>query len=385
MRPLPSDGLDRAINQWTQAIHQGDAVETLQEMPESSVHAFITDPPFNMEHGSGINGKEWDALGDAEAYERWNEAWATEALRVLKPGGHIACYGAANTHHRLWCGIEDAGASIEDSVIPIHARGMPKGHNQAPNIDELLGVEGEYGEAKTERYESNLKTGSAGTPTGAYSRAWLDNEDVVERNARQYLPESEEAKRFDGFARDLKPAHEPVVIARKPISEDSIAANLLQHGTGALNIDEARIPSDDKNHDRYPADVILGECVAEALDAEHGASRYFYTAKPTSAEKTLNGAIRNDHPTVKKLGDLEFLIKLLTLEGQVVLDPFAGSGTTLRAAKGLGREFVGIEIDEEFADVARARAGLQPEDPSNVRPLDDEQSGFEAFSGGGSP
>lgn len=402
-----SGRLKGRIENWTNQVHQGDAFDLLSDLPTESVHAVVTDPPYNMEHGSGINGKEWDAVGDAEAYKRWNERWATEALRVLKPGGHIVSFGGANTHHRLVCGIEDAGASIEEEVQFLHARGMPKGHNQAPKIDKLLGEEGEYGEAKTERYESNLKTGSAGTPTGAYSRAWLKNEDVVERNAREYIPESEEAQRFDGFQRDLKPAHEPITIARKPIPDASIAENLLEHGVGALNINECRIPSEDKDHDRYPPDVVLDEAVAAGLDAQHGEvseghwpasrdghdgetfngetsgfagqsglpervatpsgpSRYFYGAKASKAEKTLGGAIENDHPTVKPLDVVEWLVKLVTVEGQVVLDPFAGSGTMCLAAKNVGRKFVGIELDERFADIARARIGLDVEEPSRL-------------------
>jgi site-specific DNA-methyltransferase (adenine-specific) len=114
-----------------------------------------------------------------------------------------------------------------------------------------------------------------------------------------------------------------------------------------------------------------------------GPSRYFYTSKATRAERTLDGRIANPHPTVKPLDLMDWLVTLATREGQVVLDPFAGSGTTLRAAKDAGREFIGIEQDARWADVARVRAGLAPEDPTHVRDADDAQHGLEAFADGG--
>jgi DNA modification methylase len=117
-------------------------------------------------------------------------------------------------------------------------------------------------------------------------------------------------------------------------------------------------------------------------DGQGGPSRYFYTSKATKAERTLDGRIDNAHPTVKPADLMEWLVTLVTAEGQIVLDPFAGSGTTLRAAKDKSRQFVGIEKQPKWADVARVRAGLSPDDPSHVRD-DDAQRGFEAFTGGG--
>jgi len=121
-----------------------------------------------------------------------------------------------------------------------------------------------------------------------------------------------------------------------------------------------------------------GESEAEGYDDSGGPSRYFYTSKASRSERTENGAIQNDHPTVKPRDLMEWLIRLVTREGQVVLDPFAGSGTTCKAAKALGREFVGIERQAKWADVARVRCGLTPDDPSVVRG-DDQQRGLEAF------
>jgi site-specific DNA-methyltransferase (adenine-specific) len=121
---------------------------------------------------------------------------------------------------------------------------------------------------------------------------------------------------------------------------------------------------------------------ADGYASSGGPSRYFYTSKATKSERTLNGKIDNAHPTVKPQDLMEWLVRLVTREGQTVLDPFAGTGTTCAAAKALGREFVGIEQQAKWADVARVRVGLTPEDPSRVR-ADDDQTGLEAFADGG--
>jgi site-specific DNA-methyltransferase (adenine-specific) len=219
---------------------------------------------------------------------------------------------------------------------------------------------------------------------------------------------------------------------------------VLDHGTGALNIDGTRIDTDGEKINRniydgedyegsnygqvsqkvtkkytetgrYPANVVFDETEAARLDREvgelaaghfhnggrkddgegvfhkedsyegpghygekGGPSRYFYTSKASRSERTEDGTLPNDHPTVKPLDLMEWVVTLVTAEGQTVLDPFAGSGTTLKAAKALNRRFVGIERQAKYADLARARAGLTPEDPGRFRD-DDDQAGLDAF------
>jgi len=208
------------------------------------------------------------------------------------------------------------------------------------------------------------------------------------------------AETWDGWKTALKPATEFVVVARAPLSEGTVAENVQTHGTGALNIDGCRIGNwehttiiEDKREGlvggnynepagretvegRYPANVVFDETAADELDE---VSRYFYTSKATRAERTLDGLVDNAHPTVKPTDLMEWLVRLVTAEDQVVLDPFAGSGTTGIACKRLGREFVGIEQNPEYADLARARIGLDVADPTHVRG-DDDQSGLEAFA-----
>jgi hypothetical protein len=261
------------------------------------------------------------------------------------------------------------------------------------------------------------------------------------------LPATDAAERWDGFKTALKPATEYVVVARKPLSEGTVAANVQTHGTGALNIDGTRIgykseadleetnaknPGRDDKADppnamnpgmpqqtvntegRYPSNVVFDETEAERLDRKvgelsggartpqsgtgrntsdaptrndpderiqlesGGPSRYFYTSKASKAERTEDGSIENDHPTVKPLDLAEWLVKLVTAEGQTVLDPFAGSGTIPKAAKQIGRQFVGIERQAKYADVARVRCGLTPADPSAVR--EDGQGGIDDWT-----
>jgi site-specific DNA-methyltransferase (adenine-specific) len=248
-------------------------------------------------------------------------------------------------------------------------------------------------------------------------------------------PATPEAEKWDGWKTGLKPATEYIVMARKPFDGATVDC-VLEHGTGALNIEGCRVGNESttverdsdsaelgymgggsqpsntgSENGRYPSNVVFDETAAAALDEQvgelagghwpserpgaigydggstgqenleepstqgGGPSRYFYTSKASKSERTNGGEIANSHPTVKPTDLMEWLVRLVTREGQIVLDPFAGSGTTCMAAKELGREFAGIEKQAQWADVARARAGLTPENPANVRG-DDAQTGL---------
>lgn len=429
-----SNGMDRIVT--------GDAFDEISDLEEDSAHAVVTDPPY----GLAFMGKSWDDFEPRE-YQDWCQDWGEELLRVIKPGGHLVAFSGNRTHHRLFSGLEDAGWTVRDTLTWHFGGGMPKGLDVAKGVDSTLGVEGEYGDPKSERHASMVKTGRHGAgDSDGWGRDWMDDEDAVNRYARTYLPESDTAKHFDGFRTGLKPSTEFAVLARAPLEEDTISENVIEHGTGALNIGECRLPSDDgearsgerfdgdgatnfakppgdrggSSEGRYPSHLLIDEYAAAAIDAQAGESggassgpagrsyeldddanygdgrvggipsyndsggpsRFFYTAKASTAERTLNGAINNDHPTVKPIDLMEWIVKLVTADGQTVLDPFAGSGTTCLAAKNTGRKFVGIEIDERWADVARVRCGLSPDDPSHVR-IDDGQAGIEAYTDGG--
>lgn len=414
----------------TNVVLTGECRDVMEDLPEESVHAIVTDPPY----GLGFMGNSWDEF-DPYEYQAFSQEWAEAALRVLKPGGHLVAFSGNRTEHRAKSGIEDAGFVIRDTLTYHYGGGFPKGLNVGKAIDELLDVEREV-------------VGTEEVDAGITSRSLHANRerDLVERE--KTVATSDEAKEWEGWHTNLKPATEFIALARKPFS-GTVAENVLEHGTGALNIAETRIPTveawdEDANFEggsvdyvggesgkglnnsgrssahedgRHPANVIFDEETAADLDRQagetgdgkwpgsregigyesgakgqdglperrdpangSGPSRYFYTSKANKSERTLDGRIENEHPTVKPLDLTEWLVRLVSAENQLVLDPFAGSGTTPRAAKNLGRRFIGIEKQQKWAEVARVRCGLTPDDPSIVRDDDEGQVGIEAFT-----
>ena len=308
--------------------------------------------------------------------------------------------------------------------------GFPKASDVSKTIDKRAGAERELGE----KYHNPDGT------TRDYDN-YDDHNDVYQPSddgndaRRETIPTTDAAKKWDGWKTGLKPATEFVVMARKPY-DGATADSVLEHGTGALNIEACRIGTYERTNPgqgtadgvdygtkvyegetvegRYPSNLIFDEVAAGQLDNEvgdtpgagyeHGGefdsgegatydlndqksdgyvdqggpSRYFYTSKATKSERTLDGKIDNAHPTVKPTDLMEWLVKLVTAENQIVLDPFCGSGTTCMAAKNLNRQFIGIERQDKWADVARVRVGLTPNDPSVVRG-DTNQNGLESY------
>lgn len=398
-------------------ILHGDCMEQMKTLEANSVDAIVTDPPY----GWRFMGKAWDGadiekiakqgkrpgetfvgsdgstrqtreymaeaagkydlrLTANQSFQSWTELWAKEAFRVLKPGGHVLVFCGPRTYHRMASGVEDSGFEIRDQLQWIFGSGFPKSHN--------IG---------------------------------------------------------DGRGTALKPANEPIVLARKPLSESTVAKNVLKWGTGALNIEATRIGSsggttrgdgkrqpgtsfdvgnfgvNDIGKGRWPANILFDEAAAEMLDEQSGslkgpgnthrsdesdsnaivkfnkksfsipgvnnypgqvggASRFFYVAKTSKSERNrglegLEGLEvhrfgagigqgkdpnaptidKNHHPTVKPIKLMEYLIKLVTPPNGIVLDPFMGSGSTGVAAKNLGFEFIGCEMNDEYIEIAKRR------------------------------
>ncbi len=287
---------------------EADALLALAKLPEHCVDAIITDPPY----GIGIVGEVWDRAESGEAFERWTQAWAVEARRVLKPGGYVLAFGAPRTFHRLVAGVEDAGLEVRDQVLWLFGQGLPKSRR---------------------------------------------------------LP--------GGRSAALKPAYEPILVARTPLA-GTLPANLEHYGTGALNIEAASVPRPGASAGYWPANVALSHSAdcPEVLMAEpaSGPSRLFYCAKATRQEREVGCGelpvrrvplytgrshgprlVRNTHPTVKPIELMRWLVRLAVPEDGVILDPFCGSGTTGAAALLEGRRFVGIERESQYVDVACAR------------------------------
>ncbi len=197
-------------------LHLGDCITTMRAMPDASVDSIVTDPPYEL----GFMGKSWDASGIANSVEMWREA-----LRVLKPGGHLLAFSGSRTHHRMVCAIEDAGFEIRDQIMWVYGSGFPKSLDVSKAIDKAAGAERELTRAGTvqrDGYGDDWDTGSSAT------RPRYDD------------PATDAARQWDGWGTALKPAHEPIVVARKPLI-GTVAANVLAHGTGALNIDGCRV------------------------------------------------------------------------------------------------------------------------------------------------
>lgn len=320
-----------------QILH-GDNRDTLKTLPGNSIDAIVTDPPYGID----FLGKAWDAnTGALETYQ--------QCLRVLKPGGHILAFSAARTYHHLAITLEQAGFEIRDQIMWIYSSGFPK----SQDIGKQL----------------NKKN--------------IDNE-------------------WTGWGTALKPAHEPIALARKPIKL-SIAKNCQTHGVGALNIDATRVPYDNdvpagggnnaatfKNfsaEERTTKDQPkAGKRTASFHNATGGGEtqsggdgsggweasqigrfpsnvlgeipdyqKYFYCPKVSGKERHIDGVTDNNHPTVKPIELMKYLIRLITPPGGVVLDPFNGSGSTGCAAVELGSEYIGCELDAAYVDIATKR------------------------------
>jgi len=330
-------------------LHLGDCLEVMAGMPDGSVDAVVTDPPYGLE----FMGKEWDKLavpkagnlggfadGNKPSFERvkrhlpamqqWHKQWAAETLRVLSPSHYLLAFGGTRTWHRLACALEDAGFEIRDTLMWLYGSGFPKGKAC------------------------------------------------------------------------LKPAWEPIILARKPgpmrelgIEECRIpTADNLNGGAYAQTISDWHDGSGNWRYrnggagecvqasGRWPANLVLYEGAAGIVDDASGGSRFFYCAKASRVERNagLDGceekplhwssgsqspgtfqsegthrAAQNYHPTVKPVDLMCWLVRLVARPGDVVLDPFTGSGTTGIACAKEGRDFIGIERDADYYEIARRR------------------------------
>jgi site-specific DNA-methyltransferase (adenine-specific) len=487
----------------------GDNIEKLRELPDNFVDSIITDPPY----GLSFMNKKWDY--DVPSIDFWKEA-----LRVLKPGGHVLSFGGTRTYHRMVVNMEDAGFEIRDQIMWVYGSGFPKSHNIGKAVDKIEGNEREV-----VGYVPQFPDGTR----GATYRGQANNDNTTnflvskDTSTNGLKPVYKKNNDYEGWGTALKPANEPICVARKPISEKTIAENVLRWGTGGINIDGCRIGTDDKlqklvndgnknlfdnsrkeplsqgkkiefvdaGEGRFPANFIIectcdevipgnkgevkksngrvrenhkynsvgnmgsydGEgtidnyndkgdihtnpdCPCRLLDEQSGilkgvvgnkrisgpkqifnetgtsvekqlydigtpdsggASRFFYVAKVSKKERNMgldnfeektsggkgHGLDRrcshcntsmlkpedckceepdwitppkkNTHPTIKPINLLTYLVRLITPPNGIVMDCYMGSGSTGIAALLEGFQFIGMEMDEQYFNIAEAR------------------------------
>ncbi len=400
-------------------LHLGDCLEVLRTLPDCSVDAVVTDPPY----GLAFMGKRWDC--DVPTVEVW-----AECLRVLKPGGHLLAFAGTRTQHRMAVRIEDAGFEIRDMIAWVYGSGFPKSLDVSKAIDREAGAEREVVGSRRLTGTARIKGHAAfGATSGRSEEAYQGGSEINE-TLLLTAPATPEAQQWSGWGTALKPALEPITMARKPL-EGTVAANVLAHGTGGLNVDGCRVAHGDdvdlsavqrqqadsggqitrngafdswkgkevatyKPSGRWPAnlihdgsDEVVGlfplqqsgalnranitadngiygaaprERTGEYAPSSGSAARFFYTAKASRDDRDHG----NNHPTVKPTDLMRYLCRLVTPPGGLVLDPFMGSGSTGKAAMLEGFRFVGIEREVQYHAIAERRirmaaaAGHQP-------------------------
>ena len=427
----------------------GDCIDKLKELDDNSIDSIVTDPPY----GLSFMGKKWD-------YDVPSQEIFEECLRVLKPGGHLLSFAGSRTYHRMAVRVEDAGFEIRDQIMWIYGSGFPKSHNIGKAVDKLQGNEREVIGTKIHS-QKGVKAAEERTTIGAGAFGEPREADITKGTSQ-----------YEGWGTALKPAHEPIVMARKPLSEKTVVNNVLEWGTGGINIEESRISYKSKDDmeirknthretnklgdgnfgggkysqpvesGRFPANIILDKEAGKILDEQSGittsgkvketkesyegesntgfirgvsnssnqhggtggASRFFYCPKTSKRDRnegledfkgkqigTYNahsadlknyggsslGAAsmsgnnkmpqpkQNFHPTVKPTDLMLYLIRLVTPKGGTTLDPFMGSGSTGKAAVRGGFDFVGIEREQDYKNIAEARIQYEIDNPYN--------------------
>jgi site-specific DNA-methyltransferase (adenine-specific) len=333
----------------------GDCIEQMRTLEADSVDAIVTDPPYGLE----FMGKEWDGFGTPLGFQTWSEQWAREALRVLKPGGHLLAFGGTRMYHRLAAGIEDAGFEIRDTLMWLYGSGFPKSLDVSKAIDKMAGAE----RAVVGPSPWNAVKGSKGKNSPSVQDGGLSHGGIRHTIT---APSTEAAKKWEGWGTALKPAVEPIVLARKPLI-GTVAANVLTHGTGALNIDASRIGTDGGtykaskpdgasngiygngingdanktllNAGRWPANILLDEEAAALLDEQSGVSKSPAPyGERVSGDKSMFGIGGLDHS--KEFGDAGgasrffYVAKASRSERNAGLDGFAFQDAQRWSAKG---------------------------------------------------
>lgn len=473
----------------------GDSLVVLKDIPDNSIDSVVTDPPYEI----GFMGKSWDSTGIANNVELWKEC-----LRVLKPGGHLLAFSGTRTYHRMAVAIEDAGFEIRDMIEWVYGSGFPKNLNISKALDKRGGNNHLSSTIATELMKSRESRNISKTRAdemfcgGTTKYSWFEgrkegailpddetfskiceewpelsayrdmvksaNRDIVGKNRGSHwtpagteqrtnsdpgdktIAATEIAKKWEGWGTALKPAHEPICMARKPLTERTVALNVVKWNTGGINIDDSRISIDlnDSNYlsnrdvatigygrssffgssagrnpafgrhlfnveqGRWPANLIhdgsdeVKECFPEtksggnrpgshstqtnrksifgtngtyqhrgyATNSGNG-SRYFKSIVYNGKASKKDRGDGNDHPTVKPTALMEYLVRMVTPPGGVVLDPFGGSGSTAIGCINAGMRYIIVEQSEEYIDIINRRIEARISNP-NMTPAESD-------------
>ena len=391
-------------------LHLGDCRELLATLPDNSIDAVVTDPPYGLGKppkaediltawlageraevsGGGFMGKDWDAFVPGPRI--WREVY-----RVTKPGGHAVVFAGTRTLDWMAMACRLAGWEVRDSGVWCYWSGFPKSLDVSKAIDKAAGAEREV---------VGRRTTGIGTGRGPTSIMGDGNRDIT-------APATDDAKRWEGWGTALKPAWEPWLVLRKPL-DGTVAANVLEHGTGGINVDGCRFKPGDpmwpgpqdgwekgggikqtgisgsgsgsgaevygnrggaRNgwHDdgRWPANLIhvpkpsrsereqgLGRipgAVGAAVDTHGAGTKALKSPRAGAGANYTSETLKNDHPTVKPRRLMAWLVRLVTPPGGTVLDPFMGSGTTGAAATGQGFDFMGADLSARYVAIAHER------------------------------
>ena len=465
-------------------LYHGNMLDMLEIIEPNSIDSIITDPPYGLtsitkrfgkedsvecqygKDGSfqrlsrGFMGKEWDGSGIEYNIETWQKCY-----EVLKPGGYLLAFGGSRTFHRIACAIEDAGFEIRDTIMWLYGSGFPKSMSLSKGLEsrEKLGNAGTRNKRKIEQACDTEEYKLKQTNNGIMG-------EIIETIRKEYVPNTELAKQWQGWGTALKPSFEPIIVARKPF-KGSLVDNVIEYGVGGINIDECRVGNnggtkkdcstcnnnnlvygnglnggkvEQINSGRFPANTILtydetdfdevcggfpytkstgGSGISSKINTfknvsigaknntgshlgglgdEGSASRYFYCAKASKKDRdeglegfeekktgelqggrkegsagsimlNADGTTRvnpyagtgtpkkNTHPTVKPTSLMQYLVRLVTPNGGIILDPFNGSGSTGKAVMYENKErnknykYIGIELTEEYLPIAKAR------------------------------
>lgn len=432
----PESFLDGRVALW-----RGDCLDVLARIPDASVDSVVCDPPYHLTSivkrfgaenaapaksgktgaykraSAGFMGKQWDGGDIAFRVDLW-----AQVLRVLKPGGHVVAFSGTRTYHRMACAIEDAAFEIRDQIGWAYGSGFPKSHDIAKAIVNRLGYEREKVRVDASDVRNPKATGAGRDGVDGASRPWIEKalaRGYHEKDSNK--PASEQGADWAGWGTALKPAWEPIVVARKQLI-GTVAENVLKHGTGALNIDGCRVGTagatsksasksatvsvgahlnakagEPIDAGRWPANIVhdgSDEVISAFPESEStrgvvtskpgavsvngaglpshsglygfddsgSAARFFYSAKADADDR-----IGSKHPTVKPVDLMQWLVRLVTPKGGLVLDPFAGTGTTGEAAFREGMRAVLIEREEEYQNDIRRRMKLCLAGPDEKR------------------